>query len=610
MSRTMLTPTLALLLLLPVGACAAGLDDLFGTGTVPKEPVLGFEFTASHTTLRPATPLLVAITTTIPEDYHLLDQIYLRLDDGGPFAPERSWHTPYKVRKIGPNEYAEFVGDLLVVYELAADEGAAPGPHDLTLIFEYSPCHEELCFGLREARATIPITVGSTATANPAFEPFRAQLPALTAVVAREGADALPKTAGENRRYVEQFDLIGKPNVVFLDAEGRELNRIVGYRGRRVFLEEVGKVAEGQVVQQTRRSLALWIGLALVGGLLAAFSPCVYPMIPITMGYLADQAGHQFRRNLMLVIALGAGVLLPFALIGAFIGALKDTLYSLTSNTAYVIALDVILIALTASMLGAFEIQLPAALRNTAAAGRNTVGAIGAFIIGLVVVPLAFACTAPALGLIIPFIVGQSVGAAMLIMIVFGLGLALPFLAAGIFTGAISAMPRAGAWMLGIKKVLALLLLGVIFYVSRPLTADFPHTTGVIAGTVFIAVAVSLGVFRKKLASVFDRAVAVIALVLGLNLVVGSALVKADQIPGFPLQTIVAYPRLDESAIDWRSSLDKALAEAKRDDKLVMAYFWGYNCIACTEYTAYVWSSRETADALTGFVPVKINIDE
>lgn len=612
MNRTLLGLIVAFVFLLPAGASSAGLDDLFGTGTAPKEPALEFAFTASHTAMQPGTPLLVAVTTTIPEGYHLLDQITLRLDDAAPFRLGRSWHSPFTVRKIGPSEYPEFDGDLVVIYELLADATIAPGPYEIKLVFRYSPCHEELCFGLRAARATVPITVGANDDENPAFAPFRKQMPSLTAVATPDrGATAPePKPPGANKKYLTQFNLVGKPNIVFLDAQGRELRRIVGYRGRRVFLDEVRKVAEGQVVQETRRSFVLWIGLALIGGLLAAFSPCVYPMIPITMGYLADQAGHQLRRNLMLVLALGVGVVLPFALIGAFIGALKDTLYGLTSNAAYIILLDAILVALTASMLGAFELQLPAALRNRAAAGRSTAGLVGAFIVGLVVVPLAFACTAPALGLIIPFIVGQPVGAAMLIMVVFGLGLAVPFLVVGVFAGAVSAMPRAGAWMLGIKKVLALLLVGAIFYVSRPLTAGVPHATGVLAGAAFVGVAVGLGVFKRKLGSVFNRAVGVIALVLGLNFVVGSALVEAGEVATFPLHSVVGYPRVSESAIEWRHDLDQALEEARRDHKLVMAYFWGDNCLACTEYAVNVWSSRETADALKGFVPVKINIDE
>jgi thiol:disulfide interchange protein DsbD len=611
MSRASLSAALVLVLL-PVAFAWAGFGDgLFGDDTTPEEPTLEFTSTASHTTITPDTPLLIGITTTIPEGYHLLDQIDLTLDEGAPFKLGRWWHTPLSTRTIAGTQYREYVGEFVVIYELIPNGSTEPGLHEVGLVFEYSPCHEDLCFGLRDVRATIPVTVGDTAVGNAAFEPLRRQMASLTLVEAPEGAGSTEaKPAVTNKKYITQYNLTGRPNILFLDAQGKELGRIVGYRGQRAFLDKVRKVTEGQVEQQRRRSLPLWLGLALVGGLLAAFSPCVYPMIPITVGYLANQAGHQFRRNLVLVAALGIGVLLPFALIGAFIGALKNTLYSLTSNAIYVIALDVILVALTASMLGAFEIQLPAALRNTAAAGRNTVGVIGAFIIGLVVVPLAFACTAPALGVIIPFIIGQSLGAAMLIMVIFGLGLALPFLVAGGFTGAISAMPRAGAWMLGIKKVLALLLVGVIFYISRPLTMAFPDSAGVLAGAVFVAIAVGLGVFKKRVGSVFNRAVAVIALVLGISFMVGTVRIETGRTKAFPLSGVVRYPYVGEAAFTWRHDLGEALAEAERDHKLVMVYFWGNNCVACTEYQAYVWAKRETAEALRGFVPVKINVDE
>ncbi len=592
---------------------ANGIEDFLG-GDSTEEPVLVFRVIASNTAVTPGDTLLVAISTTIPDGYHLQDIMKLDVDPGGTFALGRSWHSQLQKRTIGTLTYDEFVGEFVVIYELRIRPDAPEGEQRARLVFTYYPCSEQVCFEQGTLERELRVEVGAAATANAEFEPFREMLPTLQAgeVPADDGDGTQPSDddGPSGKVYVDKYNLVGRPNILFFDADGNELKRIVGYRGEEAFYEEVREVAGGEVETPKERSLPLWLGLALLGGLLAAFSPCVYPMIPITMGYLADQAGQSFRRNLALVLALGVGVVLPFVAIGAFIGGLKDTLYGLTSNAAYVLILDAVLIVLMASMLGAFEIQLPAALRNKAAAGRSAVGIVGAFVIGLVVVPLAFACTAPALGLIIPFIIGKQLGIAVLIMVLFGLGLASPFLAVGIFAGALSALPRAGAWMLGIKKIFALLLLGVIFYISRPLTEAFPHATGMLAGAAFIALAAALGVFRKNLKSVFNRAVGVIALVLGLNFAVGSALVESGSVTAYPLAGVVRYPNVTESAIDWRHDLDAAFDEAKRDGKLVMAYFWGTYCVACTEYDVRVWPKPEAADALEGFVPVKINVDE
>lgn len=607
--------TIVTALLLAAGASHAALGDPFGETGTSEEPTLEFRFVASHTTIEPGATALVAITTIIPEGYHLQDQIGLALDEGSAFALGRSWHSPLHTQKVGTFEFLEFIGEFLAIYELRVEPDAVAGPSTTRLTFTYSPCSEQVCFGLRQIKHKLPITIGSPAAENAEFKPFRDKLASL---VAAEVTDDMPPAAtnGAGKAYVDKYNLVGKPNIIFFNADGKELKRIVGYRGETAFYKEVQEVAGGTVEPPKERSLPLWLALALVGGLLAALSPCVYPMIPITMGYLADQVGPKFSRSLAVTLALGAGVVVPFALIGAFIGGLKNTLYGLTSSPIYILLLDAVLIVLTASMLDAFEIQLPAFFRNKAAAGRSSVtgraaaGVIGAFVIGLVVVPLAFACTAPALGLIIPFIVGKAVGTAVLVMVVFGLGLALPFLAVGVFAGALSAMPRAGAWMLGIKKIFALLLVGVIFYVSRPLTNAFPHTTGMLAGAAFVAIAIALGVFRKRLESAFNRGVAVIALVLGLYIGVGSVLVEAGKVESFPLHGLVRYPEVGESAVAWRYDLDAAFEEAKRDDKLVMAYFWGYNCLACTEYAMRIWAKPEAAEALRDFVPVKINVDE
>jgi thiol:disulfide interchange protein DsbD len=591
----------------------AALDELLDGADTSTEPALEFHFVASHTTVEPGQTALVAITTDIPQENHLQDQTYLTLDEGSGFTLGRSWHSPLQTRMVGQFEFLEFVGEFLAVYELRADPAAAPGPRSVKLTFEYYPCNEQVCFGRRVVEHQLSLTVGSAVVENAEFAPFREKLPSLVAAEAGDETTGPPSSATPKtgQMYVERYDLVGKPNILFFSPDGMELHRIVGYRGEQDFYEQARKVAAGTMEKPRERSLPLWFGLALVGGLLAAFSPCVYPMVPITMGYLADQAGPKFGRNLAMTSALGVGVLLPFAAIGAFIGSLKDILYGLTSNAIYILVLDVVLVLLTASMLGAFDIQLPAALRNKAASGRGrSVGLIGAFVIGLVVVPLAFACTAPALGLIIPFIVGRSVAVAVPIMLVFGLGLALPFLVVGVFAGALSALPRAGAWMLSVKKVFALLLVGVIFYVSRPLTRSFPNTTGMLAAAAFIGVAVGLGVFRRHLKSGFNRAVGVAALALGLYLAVASVLVAAGQVKAFRVLGLVRYPQLEQAAFEWRHDLDAAFAEAKREHKLVMAYFWGDNCLACTEYAVNVWAKPEAADVLRAFVPVKINVDE
>lgn len=601
----------ALLLASAPGQVLVGnpLDELLGGPDTSKEPELGFRVVASHTTVEPGGAVLVAVAATIPEGYHLQDQVRLVLDDDGDFALGRWWHSPLHTRTVGDIEFKEFVGEFVVVYELRAEPGAPEGARTLTIAFEYAPCNDELCFGLREIERALPVAVGMPAVENAEFGPFRQKMPSLALGALLEGPTEPPVAGKTNKVYVDKYKLVGKPNIIFFNAAGEELKRIVGYRGKNAFYKEVRKVAGGRIETPKERSLPLWLGLALIGGLLAAFSPCVYPMIPITMGYLADQAGPKFGRNLAMTLALGVGVVLPFALIGAFIGALKDVLYGLTSNVVYILILDAVLVVLAASMLGAFEIQLPAALRNKAASGRNAVGLVGAFVIGLVVVPLAFACTAPALGLIIPFIFGRGVGVAVMIMVVFGLGLASPFLVIGTFAGALSAMPRAGAWMLGIKKVFVLLLIGVIFYVSRPLTQTFPHATGMLAGGVFVAVAVALGVFRRRVHSVFNRVVAVAALVVGLTIAAGTVAVETGKAKSFPLHDVVRYPQVEEAKF-WRHDLDAAFDEARRENKLVMAYFWGYNCLACTEYAVRVWNKPETAEALRDFVPVKINVDK
>jgi len=211
---------------------------------------------------------------------------------------------------------------------------------------------------------------------------------------------------------------------------------------------------------------------AFVGGLLVSLTPCVYPMIAITVSVFgAREAKSRWQAaGLSSVFVLGIAVM--FTALGLS-AALSGSIFGSALSNKYVVGFVVLVfLALAASMFGAFELALPAGLNNRLA----TVGGIGfggAFVLGLVSALVAAPCTGPVLGGILIWIAASHrVLLGTGVMFSFALGLGIPFFLVGTF--AVS-LPKSGAWMLGVKWFFGVVLAVVALYFLRTTVSPLGH---------------------------------------------------------------------------------------------------------------------------------------
>jgi thiol:disulfide interchange protein DsbD len=214
--------------------------------------------------------------------------------------------------------------------------------------------------------------------------------------------------------------------------------------------------------------------LVFVGGLALNLTPCVYPIIPITVGFFGGQASREGRRPVGLAIVYVLGLALMYSTLGV-VAALSGKLFGAALQSPWVLgAIILVLIALSLSMFGLYDIQPPRFLMNRA--GART-GWGGAFLMGLLVGVVA----APCLG---PFVLGLLTlvasrhdpvyGFAMFFVLSIGLGLPYVFLAA--FSGNLTRLPRAGEWMVGVKKIFGFVLLAMAAYFLKIVLPEPLHT--------------------------------------------------------------------------------------------------------------------------------------
>lgn len=207
--------------------------------------------------------------------------------------------------------------------------------------------------------------------------------------------------------------------------------------------------------------------VSFFSGILCSFTPCVYPMIPITLGILQAQASKSILRNFFLSLSYVLGIALVYSILG-YIAATTRILFGQWVNSPFVITFVIILfLYLAFSMFGYYEIYIPNFL--TKHKDINVHGSIVySFIFGLISGTVASPCLTPALAIILTFVAKQANPVmGFLSLFFFSLGMGLLLIIIGTFSASIYLLPKSGEWMIEIKKIFGFLLLAVSIYFSK-----------------------------------------------------------------------------------------------------------------------------------------------
>ncbi len=343
----------------------------------------------------------------------------------------------------------------------------------------------------------------------------------------------------------------------------------------------------------------LAFGVAFVGGVATSLTPCVYPLIPITVSIFgARKAGSRGEAmGLSGLYVLGIAAMYSALGVGA---ALTGAAFGSVMQNPWVIGFVALVLAgMAASMFGAFELQLPSAWQSRLNAVGGA-GRAGAFAMGLVSGIIAAPCTGPVLTAALAFVAAKgSITFGLGIMFAYALGMGLLFFLIGAFS---ISLPKSGPWMDTVKSVFGVALLAAaLVFLKDAIPAARPLFSAA-RGAAFVAAGVAaLGVLLGALTGSFHGpAVARLSKGLGVALLVGGI--------AYAVGAAGARDRARaHAAFTWLGSEREALALAKAEGRPVILDFWAEWCTACKELDRIAWSRPEVKAEASRFVAVKLD---
>lgn len=345
-----------------------------------------------------------------------------------------------------------------------------------------------------------------------------------------------------------------------------------------------------ETLKQTFAKSDSWIFrfiLAYLLGLLLSLTPCIYPMIPITVGILQSQGSKSIARNFMLSFCYTLGLGTTFSIMGLLAASSGEAFGSLMVNPIFVLCIVAFLCYFAFSLFGFYNLYIPRFMQNKGSVSKSG-SALSIFVFGLASGSVASPCLSPGLALILTMVATMAnkfMG--FLLLFAFGFGISTPLLIIGTFSGSINLLPRAGMWMLEIQKVFGFMLIGMCFYY---LSNILPWWMILVGLTTFLCI-VGLNYLRsassnKGLTSRVQNVFGVIAFVGAIFLFVET------------FQELY-YPQLDQAAeSSWYTDYDKAVADAKTQKKLLFIDFWTPYCSICKAITATVLKNNTVASVL------------
>lgn len=376
--------------------------------------------------------------------------------------------------------------------------------------------------------------------------------------------------------------------VIGSGGESKEINPEIFSR----LNTEIVKISkpEEESLADKLESSGLFLSLLLVflGGLALNLTPCVYPLIPITIGYFGGQSEGSTGRLFVLGLVYVMGMALTYSVIGV-VTALSGAVFgALLQNPIVIIIIALVFIILSLSMFGVYEFKLPD--RLVAKAGGAKAGMAGAFFMGLTLGIVAAPCIGPfVLGLLTYVAAKADIFLGFIMFFFLALGLGTPYLILALFSGKIKNLPRAGFWMDGVKHIFGLLLIGMAIYFVSPL---LPKDISGYVLPVFMIVSAIYLLFIDKVG----------------NDIKGFRIVKilfSLLILAVSIYAVIPQERLSPN---WQKYSDELYEDALTNNKRIMIDFYADWCIPCKEFDALTFPDERIISLSKDFVCIKVDM--
>ena len=373
----------------------------------------------------------------------------------------------------------------------------------------------------------------------------------------------------------------------------------------------------------------LYIFLAgLVGGFLALFTPCVWPIIPMTVSFFLKRNKDR-KKAIREAITYGVSIVVIYVALGLIVSLLfgASALNALSTNAIFNILFCLLLVVFAASFFGAFEITLPSSWSNKIdQKSDETSGVLSIFLMAFTLSLVSFSCTGPIIGFLLVAVASEgSIVAPTIGMLGFAVALAIPFALFAMFPTLLKSAPKSGGWMNVLKVVLGFIELA--FALKFLSVADLAYGWHILDRETFLALWIAIfSLLGLYLLGIFNfphddenRRTNVPQFFLAL----GSLAFAFYMIPGLwgaPLKAVSAFAppmntqdfNLYKNEVHPRfKDFEVGMAAARLEGKPVMIDFTGFGCVNCRKMEAAVWTDAKVADMLNNkYVLISLYVDD
>lgn len=369
--------------------------------------------------------------------------------------------------------------------------------------------------------------------------------------------------------------------------------------------------------------------MGFVGGLVALFTPCVWPIIPMTVSFFLKRAKDK-KKGIRDAMTYGVSIIVIYLALGLAITAIfgASSLNALATNAVFNIFFFLLLVVFALSFFGWFELTLPSSWTNKVDnKASSTSGLLSIFLMAFTLTLVSFSCTGPIIGfLLVEVSTSGSITGPAIGMLGFAVALALPFTLFAMFPTWLKQVPKSGSWMNIIKVTLGFIELA--FALKFFSVADLAYGWGLLDREVFLSLWIVifglLGLYligKLKFRSDGDdnRAMPVPCIVLGML----SLAFTVYMIPGLwgaPCKAVSAFaPPMNTQDFNLYNNevhprfkdYEQGMAAAKAEGKPVLIDFTGFGCVNCRKMEAAVWTDPQMADKLNNdFVLISLYVDD
>lgn len=487
--------------------------------------------------------------------------------------------------------------------------------YELKGYLKYGACNDENCLPPTSVNAIVKGTDGPAPTAESKAEEAAAQQQAM--------ANGLPTT---------QTDTMGN-NVAATDTAAAVAVQPLDSAATQALWTPVIKELRNFGTGADDVSGKAWyyiFFLGFVGGLVALFTPCVWPIIPMTVSFFLKRSGNR-RKGIRDAITYGVSIVVIYVALGLIITTLfgANALNDLSTNAVFNILFFLMLVVFAASFFGGFEITLPSKWGDAVdSKAEKTTGLLSIFLMAFTLSLVSFSCTGPIIGFLLVEVStsGGSALAPTIGMLGFAIALALPFTLFALFPTWLKSAPKSGGWLNNVKVVLGFLELA--FALKFFSVADLAYGWHLLDRETFLALWIViftlLGVYLlgaikfphddedERHTSVPRFFLALISLAFAVYMVPGlwGAPVKAVSAFAPPIST--QDFNLDPVKIEAKfTDYEAGMAYARQTGKPVMVDFTGHGCVNCRKMELAVWHDAKVSDLLTkDYVLISLYVDE